>query len=57
MFQENPKKQKPIKFYYIEWFDERVKTAISERDNSYKNYKANKTEKNREIYLKHRNGY
>lgn len=50
-----PKKQKLIKFYYKEWFNKRVRTAIGNRDDAYRNYKADKTEDNRNMYKQCRN--
>ena len=50
-----PKIDKVIKPKYKEWYNDRVKNAIKERDNSYKIFKANTSTQNREYYKKCRN--
>lgn len=50
-----PRVEKVIKPKFKEWYNDRVKKAIENRDNSYKKLKANKNLDNRLEYKKNRN--
>lgn len=50
-----PKKEVVIKGRFQEWWNEKIQKAIKQRDDSYKIYKQNKTQANRETYKYHRN--
>lgn len=50
-----PKKEVVIRARFQEWWNDKIREAIEQRDLSYKIYKRNKTQSNREIYKHKRN--